>query len=151
MSVPQKFSPEAQRFHWPAAHLKVVSSMYFHSSPDLLDWQTGFWSSRIKVQTSSGKISSVAFLGDWAPLFGSYIFLCTHFPTLPSLSQQADVRAASLQALLLQTTGTNGVLAPGQADGECNLIQMQTPVHRTPLQRTRNRSLSPFLLGPSSC
>ncbi|KAL0184853.1 hypothetical protein M9458_020549, partial [Cirrhinus mrigala] len=49
---------------------------------------------------------------------------------LPSLAQQADVKAASLQALLLQTTGTNGVLAPGQADGERNLIQMQTPVHR---------------------
>ncbi len=60
-------------------------------------------------------------------------------------SQQADVRAASLQALLLQTTGTNGVLAPGQADGERNLIQMQTPVHRAPLQQTRNRSLSLFL------
>lgn len=133
-------------------HLKVEGLMYFLFSPDLLDWQTGFWSSRIKVQTSFGNIRpfhSVALLGDGAHCF---TFLCsTPLHGLPSLAQQADIMAASLQALLLQTTGTNGVFAPGQQDGERDLIQMQMPVYRAPLQQTRNRSLSLFLVGPWSC
>lgn len=103
-----------EAFAWGSdisVHLKVDSLMYFHFSPELLDWQTGFWSGRTKVQTSFGNIRrfhSAGLLGD-----GAHCFLCTQCHGLPSLAQQADIMAASLQALLLHTTGTNGVFAPG--------------------------------------